>query len=74
MTTHGEATTSSDPLYDRIWRLRAEREAVSHPVRWAEITREIEEETGRIGRVLWERRREAELTGCTREDDLISST
>jgi hypothetical protein len=43
-----------DPIYDRIWALRAERDAATSVLHWAEITRDIEEETGRIGRLLWD--------------------
>jgi hypothetical protein len=40
--------------YARLWALRAEREGERSMARWAEITREIEEETGRIGHLRWE--------------------
>ncbi len=44
-----------DLIYDRIWTLRAERDAAPSMRRQAEISRELEEETRRIARLLWER-------------------
>lgn len=46
---------SGDQIYDRIWELRGAREAAASTAEWAELSREIEEETGRIGRLLWQR-------------------
>jgi hypothetical protein len=39
-------------LYDRIFALRTERDRALTTVHWTEITREIEEETERIGHLL----------------------
>lgn len=44
-------------LYERIYALRTERDAAASAREWAEITREIEEETARICHRLRERDR-----------------